>query len=347
MESERLILAMAPIENVLVAFQREAPRDMSAFDNESYSIAEQDRFAALVHDCWTDLGPSSRYFKSLIRSYAASAERAGITLVSNGLMDLVFRASTIKEGIPRPDESCHLSFRLPPYDHKRPLMRIQVYPYHNDVALRLWEAGAGLAEYFVEHPDLVRGKSVIEIGAGVGLTGLTIAGCCGAREVHLTDYTDACRVNLAHNISINRDWLEASKENPMITQGYLEWSSFVTLLGEDAGHEGQAQSSTNLFDEIDVLVAADVVYDVANLKHLVAVLRCFLQKTSGAKRAIFAITKRNMRTFDTFIELLNMEGIRCDWTRTGEEDHPLPPLLFPCNFIQKRTEVRIAHLSMS
>ena len=340
---------MAPIETVLATFHREARRCLSVFDNESYSIAEQDRFAALVDDCWTDLGPSSRYFKALIRSYAAKAERAGITLVSNGLMDLVFRASTIKEGVPRPDESCHLSFRLPPYDHKRQLIRIQIYPYHNDVALRLWEAGAGLAEYFIENPDLVRGKRVIELGAGVGLTGLTIAGCCGAREVHMTDYTDACRVNLAYNISINKGWLEASKEqNPVITQGYLEWSSFVSTFGEeDAGHEVQdAQSLTsNFFDEIDVLVAADVVYDVANLKHLVAVLRCFLQKTPEAKRAIFAITKRNLRTFDTFIEQLNLEGIRCDWTRTGDGDQPLP-LLFPCNFIQKRTEVRIAHLSM-
>jgi predicted nicotinamide N-methyase len=332
---------MAPVDNVLATFQREVHKDMDGSDDECCPIAEQDRFAALVSDCWTDFGPSSRYIKSLIRSYAATNERENITMGSNGLMDLVFRASTIKEGVPRPEESCYLSFRLPPDDHNRPWLRIQIYPFHNDVALRLWEAGAALAEYFVENPDLLRGKNVIEIGAGVGLTGLTIAGCCGARKVHMTDYTDECRLNLSHNIAVNQGWLRGSEGSPIVTQGYFDWSCM-----EISGHQAHVESLTNVFDGTDVLVAADVIYDVANLKHLVSAVHCFLEKAPDTRHAIFGITKRNMKTFDTFIELLLARGIVCDFRTTGEDHHHLP-LLFPCKFNQVRTDVRIAFLSMS
>jgi predicted nicotinamide N-methyase len=340
MDSERLILAMASVDNVLVTFQREAQILLIASEHENYSIAEQDRFAKLVNGCWTDLGPSSRYIKALIRSYVAKVERAGVTMESNDLMDLVFRASTkTEERVPSSEESCYLSFRLPPDDRDRPWLRIQMYPYHNDVALRPWEAGAVLAEYFMQNSDLVRGKNVVELGAGVGLTGLTIAGCCGAKEVYMTDYTELCRVNLAHNISVNQDWLQASQENPRVTQGYLEWSSVATSCVETTDHKA------DVFDAMEVLIAADVIYDVDNLRDLVSVVRCFLQGAPEARQAIFGITQRNMTTFHTFIGLLRERGIVCDWKCVSDDDKSLP-ILFPCKFSQERADVRIAHMSM-
>jgi len=353
MDSKRLILAMAPIEVVLTSFQREEIYTVLPAEDDSSTITEQDRFAVLINNCWTDLGPSCRYMKALIRTYASKLERAGFPLESDGLMDLVLRASIAQEGAPTPEDSCHLAFRLPPEDESRPWLRIKIYPYHNDVALRLWEAGAGLAEYFIENPDLVRGKHVVELGAGVGLTGLVIAGCCEARSVHMTDYTEGCRVNLAYNISINQDWLrKASKDCPSVTQGYLEWSSFSNSFTgttdcksqiKSSDCESQIKSSETFFDGIDVLVAADVVYDVAYLEHLVIVVRCFLQNAPSSRQAIFGITRRNMKTFDTFLGLLKRQGITCEWK--GEGGMSLP-LLFPCNFNQDRADIRFAHLSM-
>ena len=65
------------------------------------------------------------------------------------------------------------------------------------------------AEIIGELAHAVRGRSVMEVGSGVGLTGLVVTGLCRPSRVSLTDLTDACLTNLAHNVEVvNWDWLE-------------------------------------------------------------------------------------------------------------------------------------------
>lgn len=60
---------------------------------------------------------------------------------------------------------------------------------------------------------------MVELGAGVGCTGLVAAGCCDAASVFLTDYTETCRINLDHNLQINQSWLSSrAGESPDISQ---------------------------------------------------------------------------------------------------------------------------------
>jgi predicted nicotinamide N-methyase len=345
MSTEQLILAMAPIPDVISSLHKHRCEIVSESPG---STDEQDLFAELISSCWTDLGSSNRYAKALIRSYVSGLEKAGNAMESDNLMDLVFRISIDKEKAPDPEESCYLSFQLPPDDDARPLLKFRVYPYHNDVALRLWEAGALLAEYFLQNPELVKGRRVIELGAGVGLTGLVIAGHCGAEDVFLTDYTEACRVNMAHNIAVNEKWLNNSG---VVSQGYLEWSSFAA----GSHHSDVADNylatteldkeSLHAFNEADLLLAADVAYDEGVLKDLAVLVFRFLQNSPNTKQAIFGITRRNMQTFNTFLGLLREEGIVYNliW---DSETGPKLPIRFPCKFIQGRSDVRIASLKM-
>mmetsp|Transcript_12507 Transcript_12507/g.18946 ORF Transcript_12507/g.18946 Transcript_12507/m.18946 type:complete len:586 (-) Transcript_12507:127-1884(-) len=197
------------------------------------------------------------------------------------------------DNIPNPLDSCHVSFIVPKHydsfytgndyntnyknnptyvvndndynydDHlnnnnNNNIIGIKVYPHHNDVGVRkVWEAGAALAEFLLQRPHLVRGRNVCELGAGVGLTGLVIAGLCQTKTVHLTDYTNATLENLEYNVSINHDWIvhcresqqrinnvgveeeeeeevqgattttRSSTNGQIITTGYLEWDDFV------------------------------------------------------------------------------------------------------------------------
>jgi predicted nicotinamide N-methyase len=68
--------------------------------------------------------------------------------------------------------------------------------------LMLWAAAIGIAERLAEEPALVAGKRVLELGAGVGLPGLSAA-ALGA-TVTQTDYQDDA-LNLArYNAQANR-----------------------------------------------------------------------------------------------------------------------------------------------
>ena len=243
------ILAMARVEEVVESFRN---RTTACDSKHGSTIDEQDAFADLVGSCWNGLGPSERYMKRLVSYYVNVSEKdSGLSIGSDKLMELVYRASLSKDTIPDSNESCYLSFCIPPINNGQeqeqqqqeeegedtstspPLLRIRVYPYHNDVALRLWEAGSYLAEFFLHNPSILSEKHVVELGAGVGFTSLVIMVFCKPASVHLTDYTEPCMLNLEHNLKINREWLEyhgiSSSERISRVSLLLQFGLFVKL----------------------------------------------------------------------------------------------------------------------
>jgi hypothetical protein len=99
------------------------------------------------------------------------------------------------------------------------------------------------------------------------------------------------------------------------------------------------------FRRADVLVGADILYDVQVIESLVAVVKCFLMQSPKTKEAIFGITMRQMATFETFLGHLLKYGIFCEWIAQGSDCESLPRV-FQCNFNQPRTDIRIACLTV-
>ena len=66
----------------------------------------------------------------------------------------------------------------------------------------MWPSAEALAAYLVENPEAVRGKDVLELGAGLGVPGL-VAAALGAERVVLSDsrneYLDVMRGNVEKN----------------------------------------------------------------------------------------------------------------------------------------------------
>jgi hypothetical protein len=83
-------------------------------------------------------------------------------------------SSPLPAPVADPDLLQYLTFRI-----GSGVLAVRTGPFHNDVGLRMWEAGYFLAEFLVKNPHLVADKSVIELGSGVGLTGLVIQGKIG------------------------------------------------------------------------------------------------------------------------------------------------------------------------
>ena len=63
-----------------------------------------------------------------------------------------------------------------------------------------------MAEHCTRHPDIIRGKAVIELGAGAGLPSL-VAAAIGAASVVVTDFPapsllEAVRLNVNNNVEL-------------------------------------------------------------------------------------------------------------------------------------------------
>lgn len=384
-----LVSAMAVIPDVLTAFQKEHAPDYR-------SLEAQESFAKTIQTQWvSDFGPSKRYLHELVRRYIKLVDENAVE--SESLLELVMLVVQTKKKseIPHPDDSCYVSFQIDNDDNcndspllvvsdeaRPPPLRIRIFPHHNDVALRVWEAGALLAEYIVANPHWVRNQRVVELGAGAGLTGLVAAGLCQAEHVLCTDYTDVCLENLQHNIELNRMWLQHSTksaktsgaEEPLsnlISSSYLEWGDYAFVPDETDDESTAAPATTasiltksahclattetrKLLDSATVLLGADLAYDWDCIEPLAQTIRRFLQPdTSTAvatprkkKVALLAATIRNEATFAFLQDKLSREGIASNQI-IPRGAHAELPVLFPLKFAQPRSDVTIYSLTIT
>lgn len=76
---------------------------------------------------------------------------------------------------------------------------------------RVWPAAIGLSWFLKDHPDYITGRNVLELGAGMGLPGISIAD--KAREIRITDieplaipYIRRSAAGRAHVQAQTMDW---------------------------------------------------------------------------------------------------------------------------------------------
>ncbi|CAN8072163.1 unnamed protein product [Agarophyton chilense] len=147
----------------------------------------------------------------------------------------------------------------------------------SDLGARVWEAGLRLCFQLFDarsalHQD-VRGASVLELGAGTGLSGQAYVKA-GAKHVLLTDYKQELIGRIKENLGNNNvpDTVQA------------------TLL--DANDLPRLRSVVDEFD-VDVIVAADVTYDDDLIEIMV---RAFSDSITGPRVGYLLATDRNAKT---------------------------------------------------
>ncbi|PDT06202.1 nicotinamide N-methylase [Rhizobium chutanense] len=96
-----------------------------------------------------------------------------------------------------------------------------------------WAGGQGLARYILDHPEMVRGKRVLDFASGSGLVGIA-AVMAGAREV------TACDID---------PWAEAAVRLNAEVNGVVLGFAGADLIGQAV--------------DADILLAGDVFYDSA------------------------------------------------------------------------------------
>ncbi|PSN65854.1 hypothetical protein BS50DRAFT_495639 [Corynespora cassiicola Philippines] len=138
----------------------------------------------------------------------------------------------------------------------------------------LWNAGRTISTYLEEHAnDLVKGKTVLELGAGGGLPSLVCA-LSGAAQVVVTDYPDPDLIeNLRYNIS-SCDLLPASPK--LVAEGYL-WGASIDEVSKHVP-EGNG---------FDVLILADLLFNHSEHAKLVKTVQLTLKKSPDSRAYVF------------------------------------------------------------
>jgi predicted nicotinamide N-methyase len=114
---------------------------------------------------------------------------------------------------------------------------------------RLWPTALVLSNFLCDHPELVAGKRVVELGAGTGAVGLVCA-ALGAASVTLTDMPDALEL-LQRNADRNHQSSAADSPSPKtkVSVAPCTW-------GDDA-HLAELLRDGGGFD---VVLCCEVVY---------------------------------------------------------------------------------------
>ncbi len=144
-----------------------------------------------------------------------------------------------------------------------------------------WASGAALAQLILQKPELVAGKRVVDFGCGSGVVAIAAA-LAGAKEVIACD--------------IDPMAIKATKENARLNNVELTYSDdFLKLVSSF-----NSSSWNGATKNIDLIVAADVLYDRENMKWLDVF-------ANTAQNTLLADSRVKNFNHDDFHKLLEVE----------------------------------------
>lgn len=189
--------------------------------------------------------------------------------------------------------------------------------------LRTWEAALHLGNFLMSEVgnEIIRGKNVLELGAGTGLLSILCAKYLQAARVVATDGDEAVVDAIKTNIFINElDIAEGANTQGSIESAALKWGwpLQAKAFEEDYG-----------VGALDVVLGADVTYDNSGIPLLVSTLRELFDLNSSIQ-VVIAASIRNEKTFEAFLNACNrncfvMEDINFPTIPEELQDGPFYP----------------------
>jgi predicted nicotinamide N-methyase len=153
--------------------------------------------------------------------------------------------------------------------------------------LRTWEAALHLGNYLcANQASLVRGKSILELGAGTGYVSVLCSKHLDASHVIATDGSDDVVSSLSTNFYLND-----LQDSTIIEGKELKWGQ--ALVG---GEHPEWNGGRN----IDLTLGADLTYDGSGIPQLVSTFGDLFE-LYPAMKIIYAATVRNPKTFEKFL----------------------------------------------
>ncbi|XP_044037569.1 protein-lysine N-methyltransferase EEF2KMT isoform X2 [Siniperca chuatsi] len=212
---------------------------------------------------------------------------------------------------------CYKSYLLPSGDAVSLLENVALIS-EGTTGLVTWEAALYLAEWALAHRQTFAGRyptpkpstrrtppmrvlftppvcrTVLELGSGVGLTGITICRSCSPDRYVFSDCHPSVLQKLRNNIQLNS---LAEQASPAVSVEDVDWTAATEERLKQIG--------------ADTVIAADVVYDpdvVGSLVKLLSkILRC--PSPGAPPEVLICSTIRNQETYSGFKQQLEKAGI--------------------------------------
>lgn len=253
------------------------------------------------------------YADKLVKHVVSRCERAGNAEIEEGLLDMLgelnshllsFKESNEKE---KTEEAQTVERWYLVDPEKEPVKVVEdkagILTRLGTTGLRTWEACLRCVEFLMSPPltgnpiserlsrKEGRNNIVVELGAGCGLLGLSVAQLFPSTRVILSDFDENVLARLETNVELNKQLKTVSVER-------LEWSAPLP---------DSITSLTTLEKAQLTILAADVTYDPASFPFLTSTLSTLLSLDSSGNggRAYLAATIRSTDTWSAFLAELD------------------------------------------
>ncbi|KAI1098376.1 FAM86A protein [Jackrogersella minutella] len=192
--------------------------------------------------------------------------------------------------------------------------------------LRTWEAALHLGQFLSANPSIIRGKHILELGAGTGYLSILCAKFLAAKSVISSDGSEDVVANLPESFFLNG--LQGSDRIHAVE---VKWGHTLVGAEDERWNDGRP---------IDVVLGADVTYDKTVIPMLIQTLEELIGMFPHV--AIFiAATERNRETFEVFLDVckerrLDIEEINYELPRREAQQGP---------FYSDQVPIRICKIS--
>lgn len=126
-----------------------------------------------------------------------------------------------------------------------------------DVGKQVWRGALLMADWVLSEPRTFTGATVLELGAGTGLSSIITASV--AKRVYCTDVGEDLLSMCKKNVSLNKHLMEHNGGEVRVRQ--LDWLQSDLCTDSEQEFSWSEEEVADLYDNTTVIIAADVVYD--------------------------------------------------------------------------------------
>ncbi|MBN3303971.1 MET22 protein, partial [Amia calva] len=157
-----------------------------------------------------------------------------------------------------------------------------------DVGKQVWRGAMLMADYILSHQQLFRGCTVLELGAGTGMTSIVMASV--AKKVYCTDVGHDLLSMCERNVELNRHILEPAGGDLKVCE--LDWLGNDFCTDPNTEFSWTEDEVADLHNNATVLIAADVCYDDDLTDGLFRTLYRITSNLRNPSTVYFSIEKR-------------------------------------------------------